>query len=207
LLDKEPVKPVPRKRSAPLRLGEIRMLGAPYWRVIVIATAFSLARFSEAFLILKAQTSGLPIALVPIVLVLMNVVYAAAAYPAGVLADRGGRNVLLIRGLAVLIVADLVLALTSGLAGVAIGVALWGLHMGLTQGLLSSLVAETAPAAFRGTAFGILNLAIGVSLLIASVVAGVLWDLSGPANTFLVGDAFAVLPLAVLLIQNLDRRA
>jgi MFS family permease len=181
-------------------MAEIRLLGTPFWRVIAIAAAFSLARFSDAFLILKAQAAGLPIALVPIVLVVMNVVYAAAAYPAGVLADRGGRNALLIVGLAVLVGADLVLALTSGLVGVAIGVALWGLHMGLTQGLLSSLVADTAPAALRGTAFGILNLAIGMGLLIASVAAGVFWDLGGPASMFLVGAGAALLPLALILI-------
>jgi MFS family permease len=193
-------QPAARGRVAPLCMAEIRLLGTPFWRVIAIAAAFSLARFSDAFLILKAQAAGLPIALVPIVLVVMNVVYAAAAYPAGVLADRGGRNALLIVGLAVLVGADLVLALTSGLVGVSIGVALWGLHMGLTQGLLSSLVADTAPAALRGTAFGILNLAIGMGLLIASVAAGDFWDLGGPASMFLVGAGAALLPLALILI-------
>jgi MFS family permease len=193
-------QPVAGRRVAPLRMAEIRLLGAPFWRVIAIAAAFSLARFSDAFLILKAQSAGLPIALVPIVLVLMNVVYAAAAYPAGVVADRGGRNALLIVGLAVLVGADVVLALTSGLTGVAIGVVLWGLHMGLTQGLLSSLVADTAPAALRGTAFGILNLAIGVGLLIASIAAGIFWDLRGPTSMFLIGAGVALLPLALILI-------
>ncbi len=151
----------------------------------------TLARFSEAFLILRAQTVGLPVALLPAVLVVMNVAYALAAYPAGVLSDRMNRRAILIAGLALLIAADVVLALSTGIAGVAIGVMLWGLHMGSTQGLLATLVADTAPAELRGTAYGLFNLITGLALLAASVIAGALWDVTGPKGTFLAGAAFA----------------
>ena len=133
---REPPRPEGlRKVDRPISVAEIRRLGAPYWWIVGIATVFTLARFSEAFLILRAQNVGLPIMLVPAVLVLMNVVYALAAYPAGVASDRMERTTLLIVGLALLIAADLALALLPSIGGVAFGVALWGLHMGLTQGI------------------------------------------------------------------------
>ncbi|QCI66791.1 MFS transporter [Phreatobacter stygius] len=200
---KEPARP-PELRAVrmPLSLPELRRLGPRYWRVVGIATVFSLARFSEAFLILRAQGAGLPIALVPLVLVLMNVVYAFAAYPAGVLSDRVDRGKVLVFGLALLIGADLVLAFADGLAGIALGVILWGLHMGFTQGLLATLVADSAPAELRGTAYGIFNLTGGIALLVASVTAGVLWDWSGPQATFLAGAGFAALALAGLLVMR-----
>ncbi|UVO40581.1 MFS transporter [Bradyrhizobium arachidis] len=183
----------------PLNAAAMRQLGSMYWRVVAIGVVFTLARFSEAFLILRAQNIGLNAMWVPAVLVLMNIAYALSAYPAGVLADRINRNALLTLGLVVLAGADLVLALLPNLPGLAIGVVLWGLHMGLTQGLLSALVADTAPPSLRGTAFGYFNLFTGLAMLAASVIAGALWDAYGPVGTFLAGLGFALAALVGLL--------
>jgi MFS family permease len=188
-----------RKVRSPLSIAELKRLGRTYWWVVAIATVFTLARFSEAFLLLKAQSVGLPITLVPIVMVLMNVVYSLAAYPAGILSDRIDRFHVLFIGLALLVAADIALGLASGLFGVAIGVILWGLHMGFTQGLLATLVADTAPPELRGTAFGMFNLLGGAALLAASIIAGALWDTAGPQGTFLAGAAFTALALVGLL--------
>jgi MFS family permease len=187
-----------RQVKSPLSVAELKRLGAVYWWIVGTAVVFSLARFSEAFLILRAQAAGLPVMLVPLVLVLMNFVYALAAYPAGALSDRANRISILAAGLGLLVAADLVLAFTNGIAGVALGVALWGLHMGFTQGLLATLVADTAPPELRGTAYGVFNLLSGLALLVASVLAGALWESVGPQGTFLAGAVFAVLALAGL---------
>jgi MFS family permease len=204
----EPERPAGlRQIRSPLSRAELTRLGADYWWVVAIATVFTLARFSEAFLILRSQSVGLPIALVPAVMVLMNLVYALAAYPAGVLSDRIDRHTILIAGLVLLIVADIVLALSGGIAGVAIGVILWGLHMGLTQGLLATLVADTAPAELRGTAYGTFNLMTGIALLAASVIAGGLWDAIGPKGTFLAGAAFTALAVLGLLTLRRNGKA
>jgi MFS family permease len=186
----------------PFSLAEISNLGPDYWWVVAVASVFTLARFSEAFLVLRAQQVGLPIMLVPAVLVAMNVVYALAAYPAGVLSDRVGRTAVLAGGIMLLVAADLVLAALPSISGVALGVVLWGLHMGLTQGLLATLVADTAPAELRGTAYGFFNLAGGVAMLAASVIAGGLWDIAGPQGTFLAGAGFALAALAGLPIVH-----
>src|SRR5437899_3418294 len=183
----------------PISLTEIKNLGPAYWWVVAVASVFTLARFSEAFLVLRAQNVGLPITLVPAVLVAMNVVYAVAAYPAGVISDRISRTAVLAGGMLLLVAADIVLALLPSLGGVARGVVLWGLHMGLTQGLLAALVADTAPAELRGTACGSVNLLGGVAMLAASVIAGALWDITGPQGTFLAGAGFALVALAGLL--------
>ncbi|MBR1214985.1 MFS transporter [Bradyrhizobium sp. JYMT SZCCT0180] len=197
---REPDRPAGlRKVRNPISLAEIRNLGAAYWWVVAVATVFTLARFSEAFLILRAQGVGMPLTLVPVVLVLMNVVYAAAAYPAGVLSDRVNRVTVLAVGILVLVAADIVLALLPSLTGVALGVALWGLHMGLTQGLLATLVADTSPPELRGTAFGFFNLLGGFAMLAASVMAGALWDRAGPEATFFAGAGFALVALVGLL--------
>ena len=199
----EPERPAGlRKVHSPLSGVELKRLGLAYWFVVGIAVTFSLARFSEAFLILRAQAVGLPVMLVPLVLVLMNLVYSLAAYPAGALSDRVNRITLLGIGFGFLVAADLALALTNGLAGVAAGVALWGLHMGLTQGLLATLVADTAPPELRGTAFGMFNLLSGLALLIASVLAGELWQRIGPQSTFLAGAVFTALALAGLAVAR-----
>ncbi|GHE00842.1 MFS transporter [Defluviimonas sp. 20V17] len=199
-----PRRPGLRRIKSPLSRAELRLLGRGYWAVVAVGTLFTLSRFSEAFLILRAEDSGLSVMLVPLVLVGMNAVYAASAWPAGVLSDRIGRLGLLLAGLVALIVADLFLALVPTLAGLSAGVALWGLHMGLTQGLLSALVSETVPAELRGTAFGMFNLVTGIALLAASVLAGALWQDLGAASTFLAGAVFAC--LAILALPLLHRR-
>jgi MFS family permease len=199
----EPERPAGlRKVKSPLSAVELRRLGLAYWFVVGIAVVFSLARFSEAFLILRAQAVGLPVMLVPLVLVLMNLVYAFAAYPAGALSDRVNRISILSVGFGFLVAADLVLAFTNSLEGVAAGVALWGLHLGFTQGLLATLVADTAPPELRGTAFGMFNLLSGLSLLIASVLAGLLWERIGPQGTFLAGAVFTALAFSGLAVAR-----
>jgi MFS family permease len=195
----EPERPAGlRKLRSPFSLAELKRLGSPYWWVVGIAVVFSMARFSEAFLLLRAQAVGLPVMLVPMVLVLMNIVYALAAYPAGVLSDHANRITIFGVGCGLLVVADLVLAFTTGLAGVAMGVALWGLHMGFTQGLLATLVADTAPPELRGTAYGFFNLFSGLALLVASLLAGALWDKLGPQSTFFAGAVLAAIALVGL---------
>jgi MFS family permease len=159
----------------------------------------AVARFSEAFLVLRAQNVGLAIALVPIVFIVMNVVYAISAYPAGTLSDRMDRRIILAVGFAVLIAADVVLALATGIWMVMAGTVLWGLHMGLTQGLLAAMVADTTPPRIRGTAFGIFNLVTGVALLAGNLVAGLLWDHYGPSSTFFAGAGITAIALVVLV--------
>jgi MFS family permease len=185
---------------APLRVADAKRLPGRYWAVVALGGVFTLARFSEAFLVLRAQDVGLGLAYVPAVLVAMNLVYALGAYPAGAAADRLRARTLLLLGLVALVVADLVLAVASSAAVVLAGAALWGLHMALTQGLLSKLVADAAPADLRGTAFGVFNLVGGVALLLASVIAGVLWEHVGPGATFVAGAAFAALAAAGLAV-------
>jgi MFS family permease len=189
----EAAPPSSREKSEPVKLDlrTMRALGAAFWAVTAVGTALTLARFSEAFLILRSGDLKLEIAFAPLVLVGMNVVYAATAYPVGKLADRMSRRTLLFIGIAFLIAADVVLASVPSLAGLAIGVALWGLHMGFTQGLLSAMVAQASPAHLRGTAFGVFNLASGLAMLAASVIAGALWQYVGPAATFWAGAALA----------------
>jgi MFS family permease len=180
----------------PLAPAELKRLGRRFWLVAALAAVFSLARFSEAFLILRARSLGLGAGFAPGVLVVMNGVYALSAYPAGALSDRLGRRGVFLAGVALLIAADLALALAPSLAGVAVGLVLWGLHMGFTQGLLAALVADTVPADLRGVGYGALNLVIGLATLAASVVAGALWDAAGPPATFLAGAVLAAVSLA-----------
>lgn len=188
---REPQNHVNEKRINPIRRENLKRLSGAYWWVVGIGAAFTLARFSEAFLVLRAQQSGVPVALVPLVMVAMNVVYSASAYPFGKLSDRVSHKKLLTLGLVVLIAADLVLAVSDHWTTVLVGVALWGLHMGMTQGLLATMVANTAPGDLRGTAFGFFNLVSGIAMLMASVVAGLLWDQWGASFTFYMGAAFS----------------
>lgn len=198
---REPERPKGlREVHSPLSLQELGRLGGACWLVLAISVLFSLARFSEAFLLLRAQQTGMPVMLVPGVLVMMNVVYALAAYPAGIFSDRFRRVPVLMAGIALLVLADLVLALTAGAAGIIAGVLLWGLHMGFTQGLLAALVADTAPAELRGTAFGMFNLLSGIALLAASIAAGALWDHAGAQATFFAGAVLSLLSLAGLVL-------
>lgn len=196
---KEPVA-AKAEASVPIRYTELKQLGATYWGVVAIGGVFTLARFSEAFLILKATAEGLPLWLAPLVLVTMNIVYALGAYPAGVLSDRLNARTLLLLGVACLIIADLILARSTGLVGAFSGICLWGAYMALTQGLLAKLVADTAPARLRGSAFGVFSLVTGVSLLIASVGAGILWDKFGANMTFIAGAFFAAIAGVMLLL-------
>ena len=186
-------------RVNPISRAALRRLGPAYWRVVVMGGLFTLARFSEAFLVLRAQQAGIALALVPLVMVLMNVVYAASAYPFGRLSDRVSHRNLLVLGLLVLMAADGLLASSLHWAALLGGVALWGLHMGMTQGLLATMVAERAPADLRGTAFGVFNLISGVALLAASVLAGWLWDRLGAAYTFGAGALICGLTVLLLL--------
>jgi MFS family permease len=189
-------------RTNPIQRAQLARLGAGYWWVVAVGAVFTLARFSEAFLVLRAQQSGIAMALVPLVMVAMNAVYAASAYPFGALSDRISHRTLLGVGLVVLIAADAVLASSGHWAAVLGGVALWGLHMGITQGLLATMVADTAPADLRGTAFGGFNLVSGLALLVASVTAGLLWDRYGAPATFAAGAAFSGLALLGLFIHR-----
>lgn len=191
----------------PISLRDIKQFESPFWAVVALGVTFTLARFSEAFLVLKASAEGLPLTFAPAVLVVMNVVYALGAYPAGIVSDRIPARILLGWGLVCLIAADLVLALVPGLAAAFAGIALWGLHMALTQGLMAKLVADRAPAAMRGSAFGLFNLATGITLLAASVLAGLLWDQFGMSSTFVAGGVFATGALAMLLIGTHTRSA
>ncbi|MFH2043771.1 MAG: MFS transporter [Pseudomonadota bacterium] len=182
-----------------LILTDAKRLPLRYWLVVLLGAVFALARFSEAFLILRAQDVGLSIGYVPLIMIVMNIVYTATAYPAGVAADRLSQKKILIIGLAMLVAADLVLAAAKSPLTAFVGAALWGLHMGLTQGLFTKLVADTAPSELRGTAFGVFNLVGGSSLLLASVIAGSIWNAFGAPAAFLTGAVFAMLALLGLL--------
>ena len=186
------------QRGWPVRKQDLKRMPPAFWIVIAIGVVFALARFSQAFLVLKAQAEGLALALIPLVLVWMNLVYALAATPAGILSDKIGRVNVLLCGLAALVVADLALAFVPGLGGVVIGVGLWGLYLGFSQGLLSALVADTAPEDLRGTAFGLFNLVTGGALLAASVLAGWLWSGFGPTATFTAGAVFSGFAILVV---------
>jgi MFS family permease len=179
-----------------LRLADLTRLDRAFWLLVAVASVMTLARFSEAFLVLRAQNVGMPVALVPIVMVVMNIAYAALAYPAGALSDRIGRRGVLMAGAAVLIVSDIVLASAGGIFLLIVGVVLWGIHMALTQSLFAALVADRVPRELRGTAFGFFNVAGGLALLAASVIAGALWDHFGPHATFIAGATFAALSVA-----------
>jgi MFS family permease len=186
------------KRGWPIHKEELRRMSPAFWMVIAIGVVFTLARFSQAFLVLKAQAEGLPLFLIPLVFVWMNLIYALTATPAGILSDRIGRVNVLLCGLGALVVADLALAFVPGLGGVIIGVGLWGLYLGFSQGLLSALVADTAPEDLRGTAFGLFNLVTGGASLVASVLAGWLWYDFGPTATFSAGAVLSGLALLIM---------
>lgn len=195
---REPAHLPSEKRTNPIRRENLRRLSSAYWWVVGVGAIFTLARFSEAFLVLRALQGGVPLALVPLVMVAMNVVYALSAYPFGRLSDRVSHRKLLAFGLVVLIAADLVLAIVDHWSVILIGVALWGIHMGMTQGLLATMVADAAPADLRGTAYGFFNLVSGVAMLFASIVAGLLWDRFGASMTFYAGAVFCAITLVIL---------
>jgi MFS family permease len=202
---REPEHHQGEQRANPIRRENLKRLGGTYWWVVGVGAVFTLARFSEAFLVLRAQQGGIPIAFVPLVMVAMNVVYALSAYPFGKLSDRMSHRTLLALGLVTLLAADLVLATTDNRYVVLAGVVLWGLHMGITQGLLATMVADTAPADLRGTAFGFFNLVAGLAMLLASVLAGLLWDRLGASFTFYAGAAFCAVALLGLIWKPVAR--
>ncbi|MBC7532525.1 MAG: MFS transporter [Oligoflexus sp.] len=195
---KEPTNKEIHKRRNPIQKDNLKRLGQAYWWVVGVGAIFTLARFSEAFLILRAQQAGIAIALVPLVMVVMNIVYSVSAYPFGRLSDRMSHTRLLACGIAVLSLADIILAISSHWGVVLLGVGLWGLHMGITQGLLAAMVADTAPEDLRGTAFGFFNLVSGLAMLLASGIAGYLWEKLGATYTFAGGLLFCFIGLAVL---------
>lgn len=203
---REPEHPQSGARANPISRATLSRLGGAYWWVVALGAVISLARFSEAFLVLRAS-GGVALALAPLVMVAMNVAYAGAAYPFGALSDRVSHRTLLGVGLVVLLVADLVLASSDHWAVVLAGVVLWGVHLGITQGLLATMVANTAPSDLRGTAYGFFNLASGIFMLVASVGAGWLWDRLGPAYTFYAGALFCLAALALLVGRPQPRAA
>ena len=198
----EPEKTQGDRRVNPISRENLRRLPIAYWWIVAIGAVFTLSRFSEAFLILRAAQGGLPIAYTPLVLVGMNIVYALSAYPLGKLSDGVSHEKLLAFGLVALIAADLVLAWSSHWAWVWCGVSLWGLYMGMTQGLLARMVADAAPSDLRGTAYGFFNLMSGIALLFASALAGLLWDQFGAAQTFIVGAVFSALALTGIIYRQ-----
>jgi MFS family permease len=184
---------------SPIRRDALRQFSGDYWRVVAIGAIFTLARFSEAFLVLRAQQAGFAIKWVPLVMIVMSLAYAFSAYPAGILSDRVNRRHLLAAGIVLLILADLILAWAGSPSIVLVGVALWGLHMGCTQGILAAMIAEVTPPELKGTAFGLFNLASGLCMLLASLIAGWLWETYGPAITFCVGAGFSLSSLVMLI--------
>ncbi len=203
---REPERHVGEERTNPIRRDNLRRLSGAYWWVVGIGAVFALARFSEAFLVLRAQQGGIPVAYVPLVMVGMNLVYSGSAYPFGRLSDRTNHGTLLSLGLIVLIAADLVLAANDHWLTVAVGVSLWGLHMGMTQGLLATMVADAAPVDLRGTAYGFFNLVSGIAMLMASAAAGLLWDRFGASFTFYAGAIFAALALMCIVLKAWRQR-
>ena len=201
----EPDDSVQRRARLPITREGLATLGAPYWQLVALGGVVSLARFSEAFLVLRASGLGLPLGWIPLVLVVMSVAYTLTAYPVGRLSDRMPRHWLLAAGMVVLAGADLLLALAAGNVLLFAGIVLWGLHLGLTQGVLAAMVADTAPAAYRGTAFGMFNLVSGAALLLASAGAGALWDAFGAWSAFAAGAVLCV--LAAALAMRPPRRA
>ena len=193
---REPETPARDSHPLPVTLRDVTALPRRYWLVVLVGMVFTLARFSEAFLVLRAESVGLSAGQVPLMMVVMSATYALGAYPAGIVADRMGGRALLAWGLAVLVVADLMLAAATAPAQVLAGAACWGVHMALTQGLFPKLVADVATDRLRGTAFGVFHVTTGVALLFASVIAGGLWSQAGPPATFYAGAAFVGLAMA-----------
>lgn len=192
----EPKTPVTNKRTNPLRRENLKKLSAAYWWVVGLGALFTLARFSEAFLVLRAYQMDIPLFAIPLVMVAMNLVYSLSAYPFGKMSDSMNHTRMLQAGLLVLIAADITLALSHHWSTLLIGVGLWGIHMGMTQGLLAAMIAHTAPAELRGTAFGMFNLISGIALLLASTGAGILWETLGAASTFYAGAVICAIVLA-----------
>lgn len=184
-----------------IHLNDLKKFSIPFWFVVGVGVLFQLARFSEAFLILRVKDFGLDLSLVPLVLIVMNIVYSLSAYPFGFMSDFVQREWFLIGGLIVLCLSDFILGMATSLPISFLGIVLWGLHLGLTQGVLTTLVADTCDSGLRGTGYGIFNLFSAVTLLFASILAGYLWDHLGAEYTFVVGGGFSLASLILLLIS------
>jgi MFS family permease len=192
------------KVAWPLKMAVLKQLPKAYWWVFLLGFVFTLARFSEAFLILRAETLGLSLAFTPLVLIVMSITYTLLAYPLGKWSDKIGRHQLLVASLLLLIAADIILALATGVWAVMLGVAIWGMHLAASQGTLSALIADTAPNTLRATAFGLFSLSSGVATLLASIIAGAMWVSIGASSTFWVGAGLAVLTLALISYEKLQ---
>jgi MFS family permease len=188
-------------------LRDLRRMPALLWGTIAVATMLALARFSQAFLLLKAKQVGVDAAMVPLFMTLMGLVYGIAAFPCGALADRIDRRVQIRVGIGVLFGCYLVLATATDPWQAALGAALWGLQMGIIEGLMAAAISDAAPANLRGTAFGLYYFCTGLASLAASVAAGILWAQGGPALTFTIGAAVAVLAGAMAFFVPMGRRA
>lgn len=200
---KEPSQKENHSRKNPIKRENLQRLGSAYWWVVGIGAIFTLARFSEAFLVLRAQQAGVPLASIPLVMVAMNLVYSATAYPFGKLSDQMSHSKLLSYGIVILGLADIALAASPSWFMVLLGIGLWGIHLGMTQGLLAIMVADTAPLDLRGTAYGFFNLVSGLAMLVASGLAGFLWEKFGASYTFIVGVLFCFASLGILWIRPL----
>lgn len=199
---KEPQPAIKLRRSRSLNLNYLSSFNRQYWWVVVISAVFTLSRFSEAFLVLRAQQTGLPVTLLPLVMAVMSLIYALSAYPAGILSDRTNQNYLLSAGLVILALADLVLAQANSPTVVMLGVGLWGLHMGFTQGVLAAMVANATPVEIRGSAFGVFNFVTGLFMLFSGITAGWLWDSFGPEMSYYAGAGFSALALILLVLNK-----
>ena len=200
---REPERKTVRQSGNPLSLYKFKQLGPAYWQVVAIGSIVMLARFSEAFLVLRAQQTGIPMTFVPLVMVVMNCIYAMTSYPFGKLADSTNHSTLLIIGLCVLLIADIALAVGGHWSVILAGVAFWGIHMGMSQGLLATMVACTAPEKLRGVAFGCFNLVVGVTALFSSLTAGFIWDTWGASSTFYMGASFCIISIVMILLRYL----
>ncbi len=201
----EPPMQTPQRRTAALQFAAMGHLPTGFWHLLVLTALFSLARLSEAFLVLRAQELQLALLWIPLVMIVMSAVYSLSSYPAGLLATRFGKNALFAASLVALVAATSVLAWLPGTPGLWLGVALWGLHMGLSQGGLSAAVAEFAPAELRATAFGLFHFVTGIFQLLSGAFAGWLWAYHGSSAAFMAGTAWALLALAVLVAQGRRR--
>src|SRR5947209_9112049 len=199
----------PEQHLAPLKkspfFAGFRQLDKETKRLLQVGFLFTLARFSEGFLILKGIDIGLSEAMSPLTLAIFNLAYVALAYPAGILSDRMSPRAIRMVGMAALIAGNLVLAETAGFAGLVFGTALWGAHMALTQGIFARMIADSAPEPLRATSFGAFWFVTGFAGLFASLGAGWLWDREGASATFLTSAAVAAAALAMLSLLGDDR--
>jgi len=195
-----------QEEQKPFNIKDVAKLHSSFWWVIVIAVVISFARMSEAFLVLKAQDAGFELMYIPLVLVIMNLIYASTSYPAGKLSDKIDRMHLLSLGTLILLISDLLLAYATTHIHTMLGVALWGLHMGVTQGIFAALIVDKTPAHLYGTAFGIFNFLCGLAILFGNIIAGWIWSVHGAQLTFLFSSSLVGLMFLIILINEYRHR-